>query len=216
MAYNGVVFAGGLVDINTACAGSLLVLKPLLANVDQSLFGPLGIGALRDNLQLQMNAAISASAHISLNIVNPLAAFQQALISIKQLEANLIRALALGSIPSASIQATTQVSALAKVAASIGVQLGNLLALIQALLNSKIPAASFAGSLAEHLSAGDAFLLSFEDVPMNVVGGNISGSFSVPLSYGPAVILPGEHVYGLVILTKVPSTWTAIQAILRT
>ena len=220
MAYNGVIYAGSLLEINTACAGSLLVLKPLLSSVDQSLFGPLGIGALRDNLQLQLTAAIQASANISLNIVNPLAGFQQALLSIAQLQASILKALAAGAIPAASLQVTTQIAALAKVAVSVGAQLANLLALIQALLNAKIPAVSFAGALAGSLSAGDAFLIEFDQTTTPVtlagVGAQIASDFSLGLTSGPAVIHPTDPVYGVLIVTKLPSTWAALQTILKT
>ena len=219
MAYDGVVFAGSLLDINIAAAGSLTVLAPLLSGIDLSLFGPLGIGAIQANLQAQLNATLSASVSINLGLLNPLAGFESALASILQLEASILSALSLGAIPAISVEVTTQLSAMAAFAASLDLQIGGLLALIQALLNAKIPAVSFAGSLAASLSAGDAFLISFENVPMATVGANIAGSFSTTLTPpggAPPFILPTDPVYGIVIVTKLPSTWTAIQAILRT
>lgn len=220
MAFNGVVFAGGLANINVAASGALLVLKPLLAGVDQALFGNLGLAALRDSFQVQLNAALSASVSINVGLLNPLVAFQQALFDIAKLQADILRALSQGLVPSASVSITTQLSALASLAASLQLQIADILALLQALLAAKIPAFSFAGSLSASLSAGDAFLLSFDQnttpITLAGVGAAVASSFSSGLVSGPASIAPFDPVYGIVIVTKLPSTWTALQAILLT
>lgn len=216
MAYNGVVYAGALLDINYAAAGSLTVLGPLLSSVDQSLFGPLGIGALQSNLQAQLSSSLQASANISLNILNPLAGFQQALLSITQLQATILKALSSGSIPAASLQVTTQLATMAAFAASIDAQISGLKSLIQSLLGTKIPAVSFAGALASQLSAGGAFVLSFDGVALASAGSSVAADFAAGIAHGAASIGAGETVYGLVIVTKVPSTWASLQAILRT
>ena len=72
MAYNGAVFAGTLVDINIAAAGSLAILNPMLAQIDFTLFGSLGLGTLQANLQAQLSAALQASLNIGLGISNHL------------------------------------------------------------------------------------------------------------------------------------------------
>ena len=220
MAYNGVVFAGGLGEINIAVSGALAVLNPLLAGVDLSLFGSLGLVSIKENFQLQLNAALSASVSINLGLVNPLLAYQQLLDDIARLYADILRVLSQGFIPAVSVEITTQISAVLALAASLELQIGNLTLLIQALLALKIPAFSVAGSLAAHLSAGSAIVISFDQntTPLTLAGAGsaIAAQFASGLSSGPATILPTEPVYGVVIVTKLPSTWAALQAILVT
>lgn len=216
MGFNGVVYAGDLGGINVAAAASLTVIKPVLSSIDASLFGPLGLGALRDNLQAQLSASLQAQASLALGIANPLGGFEDALRAATQLQAQLAQALSMGSIPAVSLEVTTQLSVMSSFAAAAGAQIGNLQALLQQMLDSKIPAMSFAGSLFTSLQAGGAFLLSFDGVSLSSVGSSIASSFAGGISYGPSAIGPSDAVYGIVLLTKVPSTWTAIQAILRT
>lgn len=210
MAYNGAVFAGTLIDINVAAAGSLTVLNPLLAQIDFTLFGSLGLGALQANLSAQLSAALQASLDIGLGISNPYAGFAAALAGIAVLQATITLALS-GAIPAVSLEIGGQLSALAAFAATLGVQIGGIEALIQAGLAVKIPAVTFAGQLAAALSAGPIFVISWENTPMASVGASINADFSTGLSLGPNMILPGENVYGVLLVTKAPAAWAAIQ-----
>ena len=214
MAYNGAIYAGSLLDINVAAAGSLAVLNPLLAQVDFAVFGSLGIGTLQANLQSQLSAALQAQAGISLGISNPFAGFASALAGISVLQAQITQALA-GAIPVVSFEATAQLSAIASFSAVLGAQIGGLEALIQGALAVKAPARSFAGQLSGALSAGPVFVVSFDGVSLSSAGSSIASDFSTGLSYGMNNIGPSDTAYGLVIVTKSVSAWGALQATLR-
>lgn len=211
MAYNGAVFAGTLIDINVAAAGSLAILNPLLAQIDFTLFGSLGLGALQANLSAQLSASLQASLSIGLGIGNPYAGFAAALAGIAVLQATIGLALS-GTIPAISLDIGVQLSAMAAFAATLGVQIGGLEALIQAGLAVKLPAVSFAGILAGALSAGPIFVMSWESIALGAAGASINADFSTGLSLGGNTILPGETVYGVLLVTKAPSAWAAIQA----
>lgn len=216
MAYNGTVFAGTLASVNIAAAGALTVIGPLIAGIDSSLFGPLGIGVIQADLQAQINASLEASANIAIGFTNPLDGFLDALNALKLLEASILRALSTGIIPAVSVQVTTQLSALAAFQAAAGARLGGLNALLQGLKLVRTPAVTFAGLLNASLSAGGALVVSFDGITLSAAGASIAADFSLGLTYGMDTIAPGETVYGVVILTKLPSTWTALQAILLT
>jgi hypothetical protein len=211
MAYNGAVFAGTLIDINVAAAGSLTILNPLLAQIDFTLFGSLGLGSLQANLSAQLSAALQASLDLGLGISNPFVGFAAALAGIAVLQATITLALS-GAIPAISLEIGVQLSALASFAALLGVQIGGLEALIQAGIAVKLPAVTFAGALAGALSAGPIFVISWENIPMSVAGSAINADFSTGLTLGPNTILPGEAVYGVLLVTKAPSAWAGIQA----
>jgi len=215
MAYNGVIFAAPLGSINVSAQASLLALNPLLAQIDFALFGSLGLGALQANFQAQLSAALQASFDIGLNISNPFLGFQIALAGIAALQAQIALALS-GAIPTISVEATGQISAMASLAAALAIQIGGLEALIQGSLAVKLPAVSFAAQLAASLSAGPVFLLSFEDVMLSSAGSSISGSFTGGLSYGPYSIAPTEVCSGIILVTKSPTAWAAMKATLAT
>lgn len=215
MAYNGTVFAGTLLNINVAAKAALVLLNPLLAQIDFTLFGSLGLGALQADLSAQLSASLQATLDIGIGISNPLLGFQAALAGIAVLEAQIALALS-GAIPSISIQAGAQLSALASFSALLAVQIGGLEVMIQAALALKIPAAQFAAALQAALSAGPLFVLSFEDTPLSSVGTSLSGDFSAGLDNGGNHIGPSDHVYGIVIVTKAVSAWGALQATMRT
>lgn len=214
MAYNGAVFAGALLDINAAASGSLAILNPLLAQIDFSLFGSLGLGALQANLQAQLSASLQASLDIGLGISNPYIGFAAALSGIAVLQAQITLALS-GAIPAVSLEIGGQLSAMASFAALLELQIGGIEALIQAGLAVKIPAVNFAAELQASLSAGPIFVLSFEDTPLSSVGASLAADFAAGLSLSGNSILPGENVYGIVLLTKAPAAWAGIEATMR-
>lgn len=213
MGYNGTIFSGTLANINVAAAGSLAVLNPLMAQVDFSLFGSLGIGALQADLQAQLSASLQASLDIGIGISNPYAGFAVALAGIGLLQAQISLALS-GAIPTVSIEAGAQLSALASFAALLEVQIGGLEALIQGALAVKIPAVSFAGSLAAALSAGPVFVISWDSVALGTAGADINADFSAGLSLSGNSITPAELTYGVLLVTKAPTAWAGISATL--
>lgn len=213
MAYNGAVFAGTLLDINVGAAGSLALLNPLLAQIDFTLFGSLGLGPLQANLQAQLTAALQASLDIGLGISNPYLGFAAALAGIATLQATITLALS-GALPAVSLEIGGQLSAMASFAALLSLQIGGIEAMIQAALAIKIPAMNFAAELAASLSAGPVFVLSWEDIPLAQAGASLAADFTTGLSLGGNNILPGDQVYGVVLLTKAPAAWAGISATL--
>lgn len=213
--YNGVIYARSLGELNVAAKASLVVLNPLLAQVDFALFGSLGIGSLEADLQLQLQAALKAQLDIGLNISNPFIGFQLALAGVVQLQAQISAALA-GAVPAVSIDATAQLSATAALIGALTVRIGGLKALIQGALEVKIPATSFAAQLAANLGAGPIFLLSFEDVTLSSAGASLAGDFGAGLHDGPTTIAPSDSVSGIVLVTKNPTAWAALKAVLAT
>ncbi len=210
MAYNGTVFSGSLADINIALALAMGLLTTVTAQIDVSLFGSLGLGTLQANLAAQLSAALQASLDISLGIGNPLAGFAAALAGIAVLQATITLALA-GGIPAVSLDIGVQLSALASFAATVGVQIAGLEAIIQALLHVKT-----AAGISFDLGGGPVFVISWEDIPMFSAGASINADFGTGLTSGSNTLLPYEVVSGVLLVTKVPHAWVGIKAIMLT
>jgi hypothetical protein len=219
MGYNGAVFAGTLGGINVAATQSLNVLMPVLSSVDTSLFSPFGLGSLADNLKQQLASALAGSVSLTKGLANPIDGYMKALAGITALAAQIqaaLAALSSGLVPlsTPSIETTNQLKTLSAFASSTAAQLGGLDALMQALKAAKLPAVSFAGSLSLMLTSPGAALVTFEDMTLAAAGAAIAGNFSTGLSWGPTTILPADKVWGVIILTSIPSTWTAIRSTL--
>lgn len=201
MGYTGVVYAKKLLDINVAASGALAVLNPLLLQVDFTLFGSLGIGALMAQLQAQLEASLA----ISLSL--PTFDISATLAAIADLQASLS-----ASLTAPSLNVTADLDFVAQ----LQLQIGGLEALIQGALAVKIPAVQFAANLAASLSAGPVFALVFESetspVSLASVGAAIAADFSAGLSKDSAFIAPGEAVYGILLVTKGVSAWAALSA----
>jgi hypothetical protein len=215
MAYDGVVYAGTVGEINVAAAGAISVLNPLLTQIDISLFGSFGISSLQADLQAQISAAASAQLDIGLGLANPFAGFQIALAAIVQLQAQISLALS-GAIPAIGLDALAQISALVALQAQLSVRVGIFDAMIQGGIAVKLPAASFSAGLGLNLGLGPVMVLSFSDVALAAAGIGIGNDFTSGLVEGPVTISPGETVYGIVLVTKAPAAWAAMQATLRT
>jgi len=216
MAYTGVVFAGTLFDINVGASAAIGFLNPLLANIDFAIFGTLGIGSLQADLQAQLSVALKASLDIGIGISNPFEGFTMALAGIAALQAQISLALS-GSIPTFSIEVGAQLSVLSSFSALLSLQIGGLEAIIQAALAVKIPAMSFVAQLTASLSAGPLYVISFDNTPLAAVGASIAHDFGLGLFKPPtAPINSWEPVSGIVIVTKDPTAWAALQATMRT
>lgn len=221
MAWNGIVFAGTLGEINIAASGAIAILFPLLAQIDLTLFGEFGLGALSFDLNLQLQAALQASLDINLSISNPILNFQKILADIELLISDIENAI-LGLIPVISIDANLQLSFLANFAASINLQLGGLELLLQLALAVKIPAVTFAAEISAAISAGPLFVLAFDsepagtDITLSEVGTQIASSFATGLDFGPNHIDSTDPVFGLVLVTKAPFVWNALAVLMLT
>ncbi len=201
-------------EVNLAATTAIGFLNPLLVQLDLSLFGAFGLGALQGDLSAQFNAALEVQVDIGLEISNPLAAFQAALQGILQIQAGLQAAISLG-LPVVSAELNVGLSAQAAVTAALGAKLGGISALIEAALSVKISATSFVADLAASLGLGPVFLLSFQNDALATSGANIQAAFAAGLIDGGNTIAAGETCYGVVIVTKAPSAWAAIQATLK-
>lgn len=215
MAYNGVTFAGALGGINLSSSASLSALTPLVQQVDFALFGSLGVGAIKADLQVQLEASLKASADISIGLLNPLVGFQRALAGIALLQAQLLAALA-GGIPVVSIEVTTQLAAMAAFASLVTAKIGALEAITEAGIQAKIPAVDLITKLQAALAAGPVFLLSWDGTTLSSTGASIAADFSTGLIEGLNTITPGETVYGILLVTKSPTAWAAISSTMLT
>lgn len=209
MAYNGTVFGGPIGGINIGLFAAVGLLNPLLFQLDLSLFGSLGIGALQANLSAQLSAALSASIDISIGISNPLAGFMLALAACASLAAELSLAISIG-LP--VLEASVQLSATAALAANLSLQIGGLELLIQAALAIKLPAVAFLAGL--DLSAGPLLVASWENIPLSSAGAMLHSDMSDGMSYGPNTIAAHELTYGVMIFTKSPTAWVGLKATL--
>lgn len=202
-----------LLDINVAAAASLTVFLPLLAQFDLNLDG---LASAQADISLQFNAALSASVTLGLEISNPLAGFQASLQGLGQLQASLQLALSLG-LPTVSAELNAGLSAQLAVTAALGVKVGLMVALIEASISVKLAALNFVSELQASLSAGPVFLLKF-DGDLATAGSDLDASFGAGLTDPSSSneIQPVEAVHGLVLVTKDPSAWGAMQALFRT
>jgi hypothetical protein len=220
MAYSGVIFAGTLFNINVAASGAIAALNPLLAQIDFTLFGSVGIGAIQADLQAQLQAALDAQASFSLSISSPVLDYQTALAGIAaliaQIQLGLSLALSGQLVPLISIDASLSFSASVSFAALLSLQIGSLEAIIQAGLAAKLPAVSFAAQLSAALGAGPLFVLAFDNIPMSSAASSLGTDLATGLTFGPNNIAPSDQVYGILIITKDISAWAALQATMLT
>lgn len=209
----GVVGSYGLGEINVAASTSVLLMAPVLGQLDLALTGGFGLGAQQADISAQFSAAVSAQVSLGAQISNPFDALQEALQAAIQIQASITATLALG-LPAVSADLGVQLSASASISALLGAKIGGIQALIEAALAVKLPAVNFLGDLAANLSVGPVVLLSFSGSTDSLasVGAQIDGLFAGGISGIDA----GDRVYGVVLVTKAPSAWAAMQATLRT
>lgn len=211
----GVIGSFSLLDLNVAAAGSLAVFAPVLSQLDLSLNGTFGLGALQADISAQFNAALEASVSLNVEVSNPLANFQSTLQGLGQLQASIQAALVLG-LPTVSAELSAGLAAQTAITAALGAKIGGIAALIEASLSAKLAALNFIGDLEASLSAGPVFLLAINGDGLATAGASIGTSFAGGLVDGGNNIAPGDTVYGLVLVTKSPSAWAAIQATMKT
>lgn len=201
-------------EINIGLAIGIGLMNPLLLQIDLFLTGQFGLGPFLADIQVQFNAAISATLQLSIGISNPLAALEALLRAFASLQASLAIALAF-PLPTISIQASAQLSAIASLSAALSLKIGGIKALLAAGLAVKIPALQFVAQMAATLSAGPAHLLAFTGDSLATAGAQIQSQFAAGL--GPDdPINPTEAVSGILIVTKDPAVFAALGVILKT
>lgn len=213
MALN-VVGSFNLLNINIGLAAALGFLNPLALQLDLMLTGMFGLGPFLASLQAQFSAAISAALNIGLQIGNPLVAIQALITAFAQLQAALQAVLAIG-LPSVQLTLGLQLSAVASLIATLQLQIGGIKAMIAAALAIKIPAVQFIAELAANLNLGPVWLISFTGDSLATTGTDISTQFTAGLG-PPDQIFPADLVSGVLLVTKNPSAYAGIQAIIKT
>jgi hypothetical protein len=208
-----IIGAYTLGEINVAAATSATLMPPVLAQLDLTLTGGFGLGALEADISADLDASVSTGLSLSVQVANPIQALEDALQAAILLQAQIAATLSLG-LPVVSADVSVQISASAAISATLTAKLGGIRALIGAALEVKLPAVNFLGELAGSLSVGPVVLLSFSS-PGDTLG-SIGAALDSTFSAGLPGILLGDQVYGVVLVTKAPSAWAAMQATLRT
>ena len=201
-------------EVNIGLAVGIGLLNPLLLQLDLFLFGQFGLGPFLLDIQVQFQAAISATLQLSIGITDPLAALRALLAALIQLQASIAIALSF-PLPMITIQAAAQLSAVASLAGSLSLKIGGIQALLAAGLAVKIPALQFVAKMAATLSAGPIHLLTFTGDTLLNSGAQIQTKFASGL--GPSdPITPGTLVDGIIIVCKDPIVFQALGVILKT
>jgi hypothetical protein len=205
----GPVRSGTLGQFNVGLAAGVGFLLPLGAQIDALI--AVGLGPFQVDLSARLSAAISASASLGIQFGNPYAGIQAVLSALANIQAALSAAL---MFPMPSVQFGAQLSAMAALQGTLAVQLGALQLAIALALQIKIPALRAAAELTASLNAGPAFAFTF-DGPLAAEGANIGALFASGLVDGSNSILPTDQVYGVVLLSSVPSVQAALGAIIQ-
>lgn len=200
--------------VNIGLAAALGFLNPLIAQLDIALLGAFGLGGVLADISAQFNAAIGAQVSLAIQVSDPLAAVRALLAAMASVAAALQVALAFGA-PTLGVTFSAQLAASAALAGTLQVKIGGIRAIISAGLAVKIPAIAFIGQVAGALNAGPLHLLVFDGAALATTGAQIQSQFLAGL--GPSdPILPGEPVFGIILVTKEPLVFSAMGAILKT
>jgi hypothetical protein len=204
--------------INIGLNGAVSLVVPLLVQFDLMLMGQFGLGSLLVDLSAQLNAAINLQLSFGISISNPFASLKLQLTAIAQIQASIQAALSLGlsiGLPAISVSLSASLSAAASISATLALKLGGINFLIKAALAIKLPVVDLMASLTANLSAGPCVLLSigFDNATTLAESGNQYQALTAANLGG---INPGEQVWGVIMLTKVPSASIAMSAIIKT
>jgi len=200
-------------EVNVAANAAVGLMVPLLTEFDLMLMGSFGLGALQADISAQLYGAMSTELGLAAQVTNPLTALQEALESAMAIQASIVATIALG-LPVIEAEVTVEVSASAAISVGLAAKLGGIQALISGALAVKLPAANFLGGIMGHLNAGPVVVLSFSD-PADSLG-SVGSALGAMFTSGVAGITPFDRVYGVVLVTKAPSAWGAMQATLIT
>jgi hypothetical protein len=201
--------SGTLGAFNVGLATSVATLVPLGAQVDALIAA--GIGPFQEDLSARLNAAVSASATLSVAVGNPFAGIQSVLMSLSGIQQALQLAL---QYPTPTLQYSEQLSTLMALSGTLAAELGALQQVIQQSNQIKTAALRGAADLSAGVNAGPAFFFDFNG-SLGAVGGELASLCVGGLIDGTNTITPTQQVYGIVLLSSVPSVQTALSAIIK-
>lgn len=201
---------GTLGTFNVGLAAAIPMINPLAAQLD-AMIG-FALGPLQADLAAQFNAAVALQATLTLQIGDPTAGLQLAIAALAQLQAALTAAL---TLPSINMSLSAELSASAALAASLSIKIGGIKLLIEAALAIKIPAIELAANMAANLTAGPFYIVTFSGDSLATTGGLIAAEFAGGLDDGVTTpILPTQEVFGVLLVSSVPSASAALSAII--
>ena len=206
-----------LLEFNVGAAASVALLNPLAAQLDAMI--ALGLGPFQLGLAAQFNAALAATAALSLTLsigdFALIANLKAAISALAQLQAALAAGLALG-LPPISLGLTAELTLTASLAASMKIRLGAIQLLIQAALMVKIPAVKLAAQLSASLSVGPFFAVSFSDTTLSAVSSWLAAEVSSGgLSADSQTLAPTQPgVFGVLLFGPNPSFSASFGAII--
>jgi hypothetical protein len=204
------IAGGTLGELNTGLDQATVLLPALTAQIDAAI--GLGLGPLKFDLGVQLNAALAATATLTLQVGNPLAALQAALAAVVQLQAAITASLAL---PPVQLSLGAELSAMAALAGTVSARLGAIEGIIQAALAAKLPAVQFLDGL--DLNVGPAILLGFDGISdgtqMSQIGNLIQNKLQAPVTFGGDTIQPTDNVSGVLLLTTADPVFTVMAQI---
>lgn len=215
------IYVGSLGGINIGVSDLSSIINPLAAQLDAAI--SLGLSPVQVDLAASLDASLSLQASLSLSVTDPVAGIRAALQAIVELQASLSAALALPPLQLPEVDA--QISASAALTASLSARLGAIQVLIDAMLAIKIPALQLADL---PLAAGPLILFVFDGMDvlgggglmtLQEVGDQVQSLFSGTIGNigTPAEeIQPADFVSGVIMVTKLPPAFVALQSIIRT
>jgi len=194
--------------VNVALNGAVVLVVPLLTQVDLMLTGPFGLGAVQADLAAQLNAALAAQAQVAISVSNPIAALKAQLQAMLSVQAGIAASLSLGLPP-----VVVNVSASLAISAALALKLGGIRLLIQLVLQLKLPLVNLLAGL--NLSAGPFVLMSIGFAGPSTLLSS-TAEYTALAAGGVGGILPTDQVYGVTILTKSPAASLALAGVIRT
>jgi hypothetical protein len=205
--------SGTLGEFNVGAAAAVALISPLSAQIDALL--SLGIGKLQADIAARLNAALVAQANLSLQIglgdVGLIASLKASIAALGALQAALAAGL---KLPPVQLSIGAELGAAASLAVTLKAQLGGLKALINAALAVSVPAVNLAAQLSASLGAGPFFALSLGNTTLAALGSELQSAFSSGLEDNGNQILPGDSVFGVLLICKDPALSAALQAII--
>jgi len=178
----------------SVCAGAnaqaLLVIPPILAQIQVLIFGAFGLGPLKLDLVAQFKAAVG----ITIAFGDPLSALKAAIQAALQVVASLKAALVIG-IPPLSIQ----VSASLALIASLAIKIGGINLAIDLALQVKLPAINLVAQLQAALSLGGLVMYAWSAQNMQTTQAQIAG-----YNFAADGFLPINQTYGMMLATAAP------------
>ena len=175
-------------------------LVPLGIQIDALIAA--GLGPFQLDVSARLAAALSASVGLSIQVGNPFAGIQAVLSALANIQAALALAL---QFPLPSLQVSVQLSAMLALEGTLAIQLGALQLAIQLALAIKIPALKAAAQLAASLTAGPVFACMFEGDSLAQTGSELGALLGGGLIDGTNVIRPTDDVFGIIMLSAIPS-----------